>query len=207
MKSTTRASAVNEALKYTISRVGRVVDSAFVVDPDGSRRSIKAVINNRLQGKGLLFPSNSGTRRNPTGKTPAVSITLTRTQGGNHDLNEPHTVEGGDVWNKANVLISLWGREAKEGEKNKTKFHIRYADGETYSGTYYVSRADQVTGSLGKHMEGILKSAAGKKRPAGMTTAQYKEKLAKLGATKRKAYADFLTRYEIGCSKCACRKR
>lgn len=140
-------------------------------------------------------------------KVPAVSITLKRTEGGNHDLNEPHEVVGGDVWNKANVLLSLWGREAKEGEQNKVKYHIRYSDKETYSGTYYVGRKDQVTANLGKYMSTILKAAAGKAKPSYMTKAQYDAQKAKVTPVQRKRYADFLKKYEIGSPACgACRK-
>lgn len=135
-------------------------------------------------------------------KVPAVSITVTRTEGGNHDLNEPHEVVGGDVWNKANVLLSLWGREAKEGEQNKVKYHIRYSDGETYSGTYYVGRKDQVSANLGRYMSTILKAAAGKAKPSYMTKAQYDAQKAKLSAAQRKRYADFLKKYEVGSAMC-----
>jgi hypothetical protein len=157
--------------------------------------------------KGKAVIETRGLKANPvrkktSGKQPAVSITLKRTEGGNHDLNEPHTIEGGDVWNKANVLLSLWGREAKPGKYNKVSFHIRYADGETYSGTYHVSRGDQVTGHLGKHIQDTLKAASGKKRPAHLTEAQYKQKIAKLSPTQKRKYSDFLRKYEVGCSRC-----
>lgn len=142
------------------------------------------------------------TRNEAGGNIPAVSITLTRKEGGNHDLNEPHTIEGGDVWNKANVLLSLWGREAQPGKHNKVDFHIRYADGETYSGKYYVSRGDQVTGHLGKHITDTMKAASGKKRPSHLTQAQYKQKITKLSPAQKRKYSEFLRKYEVGCLRC-----
>lgn len=172
-----------------------------------SRGAAKALPNPTKKGKVKSFglptrAPKSNPAKGRSGKIPATSITITRTEGGNHDLNEPHELVGGDIWNKANVLLSLWGREAEPNARNKVKFHVRYADGETYSGSYFVSRKDAVTAHIGQHILTTLKAASGKMRPSHMTADEYKKRIAKIPPKQKKAYAEFLRKYQIGSPNC-----
>jgi hypothetical protein len=135
------------------------------------------------------------------GKIGAVSITLTRTEGGNHDLNEPHHVTGKDVWGKANALLSLWGAEAAVGARNKVKFVVHYSDKETYTGSYHVSRADKDSAHLGRYIRQTIEAVLGKRKPQHMSAEKYNAKIATIPAASKQKWARFLATYSTGNAK------
>lgn len=118
------------------------------------------------------------------GKVKARSITLTKLSG-SKDVGKSVTLEGGNVWAKADRQLSLW---AEPPAQEKVKFTVSYADAETYTGTY--ATGDELGGeSLAGHIRMTLDAIE------AASPSQISE-------SERKKWIGFRNRYETGCKVC-----
>ena len=87
---------------------------------------------------------------------PAQAITLTRAEGPLAASLAPVTClsdPAGSCWQQANAVLRRWARTApQDGTYHKCDFVVTYADGETYTGRYDLTRSDETGADLGGHL-------------------------------------------------------
>lgn len=137
--------------------------------------------------------------QNTTEKVKAVSIWLHRAEG-RHDECVSLTVEGGDVWSKANGVLMKWSHTApKELGYNKCDFKVTYADGQTYEGRYDLVHSSREYPSLERHVSDFLTFLAGTRCPPHMKEADYRRVLSYQQYQESMEPAkQFLATYQIG---------
>jgi hypothetical protein len=135
-------------------------------------------------------------------KIPVKSIELERAEG----LVSECVIVTVPNFAAAEETLTRWARTAPDnGGYHKCDFKVTFADGETYSGRYDLSRnrADQDAPTLVMHIERHLNFYAGaylKELPAHlnhMTMADYERMIGRLTPENRAEYAAFLETYEI----------
>lgn len=136
---------------------------------------------------------------NTNTKVKAVSIWLNRAEG-RHDECVALTVDGDDVWSKANVVLLRWSHTApKTGGYNKCDFKVTYSDGSAYDGRYDLKHNTVEWPSLEKHVRDFLTFMAGQYCPPHMTEERYRAYLAaEHVAPHVEPSKQFLNAYEIG---------
>jgi hypothetical protein len=137
-------------------------------------------------GHGITVFTTSKAKTNPVrsgGKVKARSITLTKLSG-SKSVGKSVTLEGGNVWAKADRQLSLW---AEPPAQEKVKFTVSYADAETYTGSYATKSSGRE--SLAGHIRMTLDAVA------AASPSQISEK-------DREKWAGFRNRYETGCKVC-----
>jgi hypothetical protein len=135
-------------------------------------------------------------------KVRATKIVVTRAEGRVHEC-VTETLEGGNVWEKANATLGRWSRTAPGapgkpgGGYDKCDFTVTYEDGEEYEGRYDL-RGDEWP-SLENHMAAFLGCYSGRMKPAHMKQADY-ERFLKYHELEGHCaqYAKFMDTYEVG---------
>jgi len=131
-------------------------------------------------------------------KIPVKRIWLRRVEGRTQDLGQ-RTVTS---FQAADEQLARWAMTAPEKSNHKTDFQVEWADGEIYSGTYGLQRADAIKlNILGSHIQHYLAFHAGIFCPQEMSREQYEEYLDKIGegegSEKRAGAMAFLQNYEM----------
>lgn len=131
-------------------------------------------------------------------KIPVKRIWLRRVEGHTKDLGQ-RTVTS---FKAADEQLARWAQTAPEKSGHKTDFQVEWADGETYTGTYEIHRADATKlNLLGSHIQHYLGFHAGIFCPQEMSRQDYENYLERMGegegSEKRAGALAFLQNYEM----------
>jgi hypothetical protein len=131
-------------------------------------------------------------------KIPVKRIWLRRVEGRTEDLGQ-RTVTS---FQAADDQLAHWAQTAPKGSAHKTDFQVEWADGQTYTGTYELSREDTTKlNILGSQIQHYLAFHAGIFCPQKMSREQYEDYLNRAGegegSEKRAEALAFLQNYEM----------
>lgn len=131
-------------------------------------------------------------------KIPVKKIWLRRVEGRTQDLGQ-RTVTS---FKAADEQLARWAQTAPEKSVHKTDFQVQWTDGETYTGTYELQRADATRlNILGSHIQHYLAFHAGIFCPQTMSREDYENYLNNIGegegSEKRAGAMTFLQNYEL----------
>lgn len=119
----------------------------------------------------------------------ATTIELTRAEGMSDECGFTvvcRNLIGRNPWETANIILSKWARTAPDnGCYDKCDFTVTFADGETYTGRYDLTRDDVQNADLGKHILDFCVYVSNPKNVPWLTDDDSRH------------YAHLLTAYEI----------
>ena len=133
----------------------------------------------------------------PSGKIRAVRFDLHRAEGPSAECIRVTC----NTWEESDSILQTWARTApKPGNGyDKTDFTVTYADGESYTGTYYLKNHDtHHTGQLARHIREFMTFYAGLRCPSHMTRKAYQELMDQYGPAEQENARAFLDGYELG---------
>lgn len=135
----------------------------------------------------------------PRDLIPAVKIVIEWSEAA--QFGEGEEISGPGMWAEFNRRAADARRarleEARAGGYDKTKFHVHYADGETYSGRYDIAVNNHDGATLEAHILNHVRFMTGQHQPAHFTAEEYAAYLLAAGNVSEE-YARFLARYRIG---------
>lgn len=119
------------------------------------------------KGRAEYLPTKGGTGAEGYGKIRVAEIELTVGEGPTKEAGKKVVLRpeaGSDVWKQANEVLKDWARRFIPPTSTgywKQDFVVRWADGDSYGGTYGLNRKDIVEADLSKHVSDFLLYTSG----------------------------------------------
>lgn len=150
---------------------------------------VETVPDTRTVQDQMLHTSRAAPIR-PSHRVHPVQITLERIEGPLHEIGRVATFEIGDetsedLWNRAADELALWGHSVLDVGSNTDRcdYVITFADGESYSGFYFLAPTIRTRPDLRRHLQAYLEHNAGRCRYPHLTEKQYQGDLVHIRAT------------------------